>query len=69
RASTICWLCGHDGADSVDHVIALANGGAPLDPNNLRPAHHLPCTTCAIRCNRAKGSGSNIPALPTSSAW
>jgi len=35
----ICWMCGRPGADTVDHITPLAQGGAPLDPNNLKPAH------------------------------
>jgi hypothetical protein len=34
----ICWLCGHPGADTVDHVRPLAEGGTN-DPANLRAAH------------------------------
>lgn len=55
-ASTICWICGHDGSDSVDHITALALGGAPLDPDNLAPAHHRPCPTCRRQCNQARGA-------------
>ena len=33
-----CWLCGGDGADTIDHIIPVADGGDDsLD--NLRPAH------------------------------
>ena len=35
---TACWLCGHDGADTIDHVIPTALGGSD-DLDNLRPAH------------------------------
>jgi hypothetical protein len=55
-ASTVCWVCGHDGSDSVDHITPLALGGAALDPANLAPAHHKPCTTCGRRCNTARGT-------------
>ncbi len=68
RASTICALCGHDGADCIDHIKPLALGGAPLDPNNMQVAHQQPCPTCGVRCNPVKGIGV-IPTLPTSSAW
>jgi 5-methylcytosine-specific restriction endonuclease McrA len=34
-----CWLCGTDGADTVDHVIPLARGGPRYELWNLRPAH------------------------------
>lgn len=62
-ASTICWLCGHDGSDSADHLIArslcLAMGWEHLleDPSNLRPAHHKPCPVCGKRCNTERGTG------------
>jgi 5-methylcytosine-specific restriction endonuclease McrA len=53
-ASTVCSICGHDGSDSVDHVIPLSvsNDGSI---ENQAPAHHLPCPTCGRRCNREKG--------------
>ena len=66
-ASRICWLCGHDGSDSVDHVIpravALATGQDRLlnDAANLRPAHHQPCPQCGVRCNRKRGTGMGKP--------
>jgi 5-methylcytosine-specific restriction protein A len=33
-----CWLCGRPGADTVDHLEQLADGGHN-DLGNLRPAH------------------------------
>jgi hypothetical protein len=60
--STICWVCGHPGADSADHIEPLADivarGGDPLDPGNGAPAHHSPCATCGRRCNPARGRAS-----------
>ena len=49
--------CTH-GATCVDHIVARADGGAPLDPANLRAA----CATCnggraADRTNAARGWG------------
>lgn len=35
----ICHLCGHPGADTVDHIVPLIDGGLEFDPGNLRPAH------------------------------
>lgn len=61
--STVCWVCGHDGSDSADHITPLALGGDPLDPGNLAPAHHKPCPTCGRRCNAARGArpGRGVP--------
>lgn len=56
QRSTICHICGHDGADAVDHIIPLARGGSD-DLTNKAPAHHnQPCPTCKIKCNRVKGT-------------
>lgn len=38
----VCHLCGRRGADTTDHVVPLAKGGAPFDLANGRPAHG-PC--------------------------
>lgn len=38
----VCHVCGRPGADQVDHVIPLAEGGAD-DETNLRPIHAVPC--------------------------
>lgn len=54
-ASRTCWICGHDGSDSVDHLTPVSRGGAPLDLGNLAPAHHAPCPTCGRRCNAVRG--------------
>lgn len=52
-ASRTCWLCGHDGADQADHVVARQHGGGH---GQLRPAHGTqPCPTCGVRCNQVKG--------------
>ena len=34
----VCWLCGRPGADTVDHVAPLSEGGTNA-MSNLRPAH------------------------------
>lgn len=52
---TVCHLCGHDGADSADHVTPRSLGGSD-NIGNLRPAHHRRCPTCGIRCNTARGA-------------
>lgn len=68
---TVCWICGHDGADSIDHVLPLApvkDDPAELarrdtDLDNLRPAHFKPCSTCGKECNRAKGTKAWAPII------
>ena len=37
-ASDICWMCGRPGANTVDHIVPLADGGTNA-LQNLRPAH------------------------------
>ena len=52
--TTICHICGHEGSDTLDHVVPVTRGGSN-DVTNLRPAHHtLPCETCGKMCNREK---------------
>ncbi len=58
EASDVCWICGHAGADSVDHLEPLSRDGDPLDLDNLAPAHHQPCPTCRRRCNASRGVAS-----------
>lgn len=42
-----CWICGRPNADTLDHVVPLADGGTnALD--NLRPAHRA--------CNSGRGT-------------
>jgi 5-methylcytosine-specific restriction protein A len=42
RDNAVCHVCGHGGADEVDHVVPLAEGG--LDHvSNLAPIHKRPC--------------------------
>ncbi len=43
-----CHLCGRLGADTLDHIVPLAAGGAN-EPGNWAPAHRS--------CNASKGSG------------
>lgn len=67
-ASDVCHICGHPGADEVDHVQALARGGSE-DMSNLRPAHGAkPCDTCGEQCNRSKGAKPFAPIIRRSTS-
>lgn len=68
----ICYLCGHEGAQDVDHVESLASGGAPLDPANHEPIHGGDgCPTCGRKCNQEKGDRplADVARLRTSRDW
>jgi hypothetical protein len=60
-----CWVCGHYGSHSADHVIPDAEGGKSTW-DNLRAVHAYPkgcgpCTAAAgrpIYCNEIKNMGS-----------
>ncbi len=72
--STICWLCGHDGATDADHEPPLKKleelGLDPCDPAYLRPAHGVTgCPTCGRRCNQQKGTGPALPVHRSSRDW
>ena len=71
EASRICWLCGHDGATDVDHVIPRSK--APelaFDISNLRPAHGVKgCATCGRKCNREKSDKLTWSAPKQSRVW
>lgn len=58
----LCHICGERGADTVDHLIARADGGDMWDPANLAPAHRT--------CNSRKGAGKKHRSeTPTSRNW
>lgn len=63
----ICWLCGRPGADTVDHVVPLEDGGTN-DLANLRAAHGAkrPEFGCPGNFGRR---GAHQPAMPRSRDW
>lgn len=46
---------------SVDHIVPIANGGAPYDLTNLQAAH--------LGCNSAKSNKENVPTHRVSRTW
>jgi hypothetical protein len=72
--STVCWLCGHEGAQDADHDPPLkqleALGLNPADPRYLKPAHGVKgCPTCRRKCNQEKGDRAARPQVKQSRAW
>jgi hypothetical protein len=55
-----CWICGHDGADTIDHVIPLCKGGSNHRAN-LMLAHR----SCNSRRNAHGTSLLNVNRTPT----
>lgn len=49
-----CHRCGKVGADQVDHVLALSEGGAD-DESNLAPIHAEPCHREKTAAEAARG--------------
>jgi hypothetical protein len=83
-AHPICWICGHPGADQIDHYIAVSK--APwlaMVVSNWRPAHGVRgCPLCPPtvsadkrrhgqprRCNQSRGNRMVVPDRPTSRRW
>lgn len=79
REESDCWLCGlpvdktlpphQDGSPEVDEVIAVSDGGDPLDRNNCRLSHR--------KCNHARGQKQRVklkqqrtlPAFTSPRSW
>lgn len=65
--SDICHICGEPGADSIDHIVALARGGTE-HRSNLAPAHHYRPNSQGIKCNMAKAARAYAPVVRRSGA-
>ncbi len=48
-----CWLCGGEGADTIDHIIPVSDGGDD-SLENLRPAHGRKSKHCAGNFSRKR---------------
>jgi len=66
-----CWLCGHPGSDSLDHVIpASVAPELAADPSNWRPSHGVQgWPTCGRLCNQECGTRMASPQTRRSRAW
>jgi hypothetical protein len=51
---TTCWLCGQEGADTIDHLVMISKGGSN-DLENLRPAHGRKTEFCVGNFSRKRG--------------
>jgi len=49
-----CWLCGRDGADTIDHLVMISQGG-DNSLENLRPAHGRKTAYCVGNFSRKRG--------------
>ena len=56
----ICWLCGNDGADTIDHIEMIVSGG-DNSIQNLRPAHGRKTPYCNGNFSRKRGRVINKP--------
>ena len=54
-----CWLCGHEGADTIDHLVMISKGGSN-DLENLRPAHGRKTEFCVGNFSRKRGKRALI---------
>jgi hypothetical protein len=68
---TVCWLCGHGGADSIDHVIpASVAPWLRFVMSNWRPAHGVKgCLTCGRKCNQERSNKFGTPQSRRSRCW
>jgi hypothetical protein len=69
---TICWICGHGGANSIDHALPVSLfPWLKFEPSNWRPSHGggRRCPTCGLDCNAKRGNSMTMPKITRSRAW
>jgi len=55
-----CWLCGQEGADTIDHLVMISQGGSNTI-DNLRPAHGRKTSFCVGNYSRRRGRFGSRP--------
>lgn len=55
RDNYVCYECHIGGADTVDHIVPVAEGGARSDPANLAAMHQEPCHDDKTKREAARG--------------
>ena len=66
----VCWICGHSGADQIDHDPPQAVHRTKLDLTTWRPAHGTNgCTTCRRRCNQERGTKPHVQVFTPRLDW
>lgn len=68
----VCILCGHPGADAIDHVIPPKRGGDKYSIENKAPIHGVKgCPYCGRKCNNEKSDRllTEIQSMGCSRDW
>lgn len=68
---TTCHICGHSGADTIDHIIPASAAPTLRDsPDNWRAAHGVNgCPVCGRACNQERGNRPGLPSPRRSRRW